>query len=104
MNQNNNEFALLNFKRTLRHEGDIEGTQEFQKIVFYEMFQDGKYENGTTLEELLEVGIERLQNLNQRFSCRENSIAITKMQEALMWLNKRTEDRIERGVEGKHLA
>ena len=30
------------------------------------------------------VLIERLQDLNGRFACRENSIAITKMQEALM--------------------
>ena len=67
------------------------------------MFENGDFDNGTTLEELLRVGIKRLKELNDRFSCRENSIAITKMEEALMWLNKRTEDRIERGVEGKHL-
>jgi len=54
------------------------------------------------LEEMLRVSIERLQDLNSRFACRENSIAITKMQEALMWLNARTADRESRGVEGKH--
>lgn len=41
--------------------------------------------------------------LQNKFSCRENAIVITKLEEALMWLNKRTEDRKQRGVEGKHL-
>jgi len=75
-----------------------------QEIVFYMMNEDGSHIDGTTLEEMLRVSIERLKDLNDRFGCRENSIAITKMQEALMWLNKRTEDRIKRGVEGKHEA
>ena len=30
---------------------------------------------------------------NGRFKCRENAIAITKLEEALLWLNKRTQDR-----------
>jgi hypothetical protein len=73
-----------------------------QEVSFYEMNKDGTKENGTTLEEMLRVSIERLKDLNNRFGCRENSLAITKMEEALMWLNKRTEDRILRGVEGQH--
>ena len=99
-----NECALLQFKRDYETPNDKEGTQKFQKLVFYKLNTDGSYENGTTLEELLRVGIGRLQNLNSRFSCRENNVAITKMEEALMWLNKRTEDRKEREVEGKHIA
>ena len=75
-----------------------------QSIDFYEMNEDGTVKNGTTLEWVLKASIARLQDLNTRFSCRENSLAITKMEEALMWLNKRTENRIERGVEGKHIA
>ena len=74
-----------------------------QKIVFYEKF-DNHIQDGTTLEEMLRVSIERLKDLNGRFGCRENSSAITKMEEALMWLNKRTEDRVTRGVEGQHVA
>ena len=31
----------------------------------------------------------------------ENAITITKLEEALMWQNKRTLDREKRGVEGK---
>ena len=96
MAKKSNEYALMQFKR------DEDDTQRFQKVTFYKMNEDGTYENGTTLEEMLRVSIERLKNLNEKFSCRENSLAITKMEEALMWLEKRTEDRKERGVEGKH--
>ena len=74
-----------------------------QEISFYEKNEDGTEKNGTTLEEMLRVSIERLKDLNGRFGCRENSIAITKMQEALMWLEERTKDRIARGVEGQHV-
>lgn len=60
--------------------------------------------DGTTNEEVLEVLINRMQFLNKKFPCRENSIVITKLEESLMWLNKRTQDRIKRHVEGKHTA
>ena len=93
-----NKYALLQFKRN-----EANDTQEFQEVAFYKMNEDGTYENGTTLEEMLRVTIERLKDLNNRFSCRENALAITKCQEALFWLNERTRDREERGVEGKHL-
>src|SRR3990167_3257004 len=88
-----NEYALLQFKRDFSSPDDKEGTQKFQKVVFYKLNEDGSYKNGTTMEEMLRVCIERLKNLNERFSCRENDLAITKMEEALGCLNKRTEDR-----------
>ena len=57
--------------------------------------------NGCHNEDLIAIVLDRLQCLNQGdFKCRENSIAITKLEEALMWLNKRTLDRRSRGVEG----
>lgn len=34
------------------------------------------------------------------FACRENALALTHLEEALMWLQKRTRDRVARGVEG----
>jgi hypothetical protein len=58
--------------------------------------------DGTTNEEVLEVLINRLQLLSAKLPSRETSIAITKLEEALMWLNKRTADRLKRGVEGTH--
>lgn len=57
--------------------------------------------NGIHNEDLIAVVIDRLQSLNSGdFKCRENSLAITKLVEAMFWLNKRTQDRRNRGVEG----
>ena len=71
-------------------------------------FQDGPIQeagtNGITNEALLAVLIDRLGLLNKKFPCRENSIVITKLEESLMWLEKRTKDRIARGVEGQNKA
>lgn len=59
--------------------------------------------DGTTNEEVLAMLIDRMQYLQEKFPCRENAIVITKLEESLMWLEKRTKDRTKRGVEGKHL-
>src|SRR3990167_4267362 len=64
--EENNEYALLNFKRDYSSPDDTEGTQKFQRVVFYKLNPDGSHENGTTLEEMLRVSIERLQDLNGR--------------------------------------
>jgi len=58
--------------------------------------------DGTTNEEVIEVLINRLNFLQSKFPCRENAIVITKLEESLMWLEKRTKDRLKRNVEGKH--
>jgi hypothetical protein len=39
-----------------------------------------------------------------KFLCRENAEAKTLLETALMWLQKRTRDRMARGVEGTHQA
>ena len=36
------------------------------------------------------------------FACHENDMAITKLEEALHWLDHRTRERERRGVEGTH--
>ena len=59
--------------------------------------------DGTTNEELLEILIDRMNYLYNKFPSKETACAITKCEEALMWLEKRTKDRIRRGVEGKHI-
>ncbi len=93
-----NEYCLQNFKN------ENDGTGTGQVVIFYEKNDDGTETNGTTLEEMLRVTIARLQTLNSKFPCRENSIVLTKLQESLMWLNARTADRVARGVEGQHVA
>lgn len=59
--------------------------------------------DGTTNEEVLAMLIDRMKYLQDKFPCRENAIVITKLEESLMWLEKRTVDRKQRGVEGKQL-
>lgn len=60
--------------------------------------------DGTTNEELLNVLIDRMEFLQRKFPCRENALVITKLEESLMWLEKRTRNRVKRNVEGKQLA
>lgn len=59
--------------------------------------------DGTTNEEVLAVLLDRLNFLNSKFPCRENSVAITHIETALLWLNHRTASRVARGVEGKNI-
>jgi len=59
--------------------------------------------NGIQNEALLKLLILRLKALNAAWPCRENSNAITKIEEALHWLEHRTALRIAQGVEGKNL-
>lgn len=57
--------------------------------------------NGVTNEALLAIVIDRLQGFQTgQFACRENALALTKCEEALLWLEKRTAERMQRGVEG----
>lgn len=60
--------------------------------------------DGTTNEEVLEMLIDRMKYLQAKFPCKENACCITHLEEGLMWLEKRTRDRVKRGVEGKHVA
>ena len=58
--------------------------------------------NGVTQEVLLAICIDRLRSFQAGpFSCRENAIALTKIEEAQHWLHARTRARMARGVEGK---
>lgn len=69
-------------------------------------FQDGPPAdvgiNGITEEALLAILIDRLERFQAgKYRCRQNAIAITKLEEALHWLGDRTAERTERGVEGR---
>lgn len=70
-------------------------------------FQNGPIQengvNGCQNEDLILVVLDRLRGAQQgNFSCRENALAITKLEEALLWLNYRTNTRIHQQVEGKN--
>ena len=59
--------------------------------------------NGAFVETVIDAARDRIAFYqNSKFNCRENAIALTKLEEALMWLNKRTQDRESRQVEGTH--
>ena len=71
----------------------------------YVLFQNGpipeKGANGVTHEALLAIVIDRLRSFQEGpFRCRENAIALTHLEEALLWLHHRTAARVARGVEG----
>jgi hypothetical protein len=59
--------------------------------------------NGCQIEDVIESVKEFLEVANIAISCRENKMAIMKLDESLLWLMKRRIDREKRGVEGKML-
>jgi len=69
---------------------------------------DRKPANGAFVEGVIAAAIDRItfyqEGAEGRFKCRENALAITKLEEALLWLQKRTMDREAREVEGTHVA
>lgn len=59
--------------------------------------------NGAFVEGVIQSAIQRLEFFqDSKFKCRENALAITKLEEALHWLNWRTMKREKRDVEGTH--
>ena len=93
------QFNANHLYRVLRKEdGMILNTVTFQKGAIKEHGV-----NGVMNEDLIAMVIDRLQSFQESdFKCRENAVAITKLEESLMWLRKRTQDREDRGVEGTH--
>ena len=95
------QFEMSNFENK-----DQQG--QILQFIHKEPKEEGSTElvtisDGTTNEEVLEVLIDRMNFLQSKFPCRENALVITKLEESLMWLNKRTQDRMKRNVEGKQL-
>ena len=71
-----------------------------QHIQFVQKNLDGSMTAGIQSEQLLIALIDRHKKLNEKFSSREGAIAITKMEEALQWLEARVKERINREVMG----
>lgn len=71
------------------------------------LFQNGPIPeagvNGLTHEVLLAIVADRLRSFQKGpYSCRENALALTKIEEAQLWLQSRTLARMRQGVEGTH--
>ena len=64
---------------------------------------DRKEPTGAFVEGVIAAAIDRLEYYQRSWlNCRENSIAITKLEEALHWMHHRTLARERRGIEGTH--
>lgn len=95
------EYQII---RDTKNNGDEYDQVELCNI----QFQNGPIQefgvNGISGEALLAIVEDRLIGFQSgQFACRENAIALTKIQEAMMWLQKRTRDRMARGVEGTNV-
>jgi hypothetical protein len=59
--------------------------------------------NGLFVESLIAAAADRIELYQKSpFACRENALALTKLQEALHWLQSRTQRRVAAGIEGTH--
>jgi hypothetical protein len=97
-------FSVVTSERFPDKDGEGEHVELLQKVHFQEgpIKEDGV--NGVNNEDLIAMVICRLEHFQKsEFSCRENALAITKLEEALLWLRKRTMGREQRGVEGTNI-
>jgi hypothetical protein len=81
---------------------DVDGSETAGVDIY---FQNGAIAeegvNGLTQEVLLAIVADRLRSFQAGpYSCRENALALTKVEEAMHWLQQRTLARMRRGVEG----
>jgi hypothetical protein len=64
---------------------------------------DRQEPNGAFVETVIAAAKQRIEFYQSgKFACRENALAITKLDEALHWLQHRTAERERRAVEGTH--
>lgn len=84
--------------------GDVHAEEEQEGRVI--QFQKGPRKDPESISgvldvDLLEIVRDRLRVFQTgKFACKENACALTHIEEALLWMNKRTEDRAERQVLG----
>jgi hypothetical protein len=101
----NHAYDIKGFDTKSNAYNDAEHGLEAKSTLI--LFQNGPIKeagvNGITGEALLAIEIDRLRSFqNGPYECRENAIALTHIEEALMWLQRRTVERLKRGVEGTH--
>lgn len=67
--------------------------------------EDRQPPNGAFVETVIAAAKQRIEHYQAGpFACRENALAITKLNEALHWLQHRTAEREQRQVEGTHVV
>ena len=88
------------------HKYSISSADDPADVYAVIQFQNGARKlpesiHGVLDTDLLEIVRHRLQAFQKgQFATRENAVALTHIEEALLWMNKRVEDRIERNVLG----
>jgi hypothetical protein len=86
-------------------EKDADGGEKYAIFIRWQngIIQDGQ-QNGAFVEDVIEAARQRIMFFNSRpgSRCRENSVAITKLEEALQWLDWRTRERLNQGVENTY--
>lgn len=96
----NHEYAISRATDGITEKASL---GEFGIIKFQKGAVKENILNGCFQEDLIVICIDRLRSFqNGPFACRENELALIKLEEALHWLNHRTADRQNRGVEGKN--
>jgi hypothetical protein len=102
-----NESGAMNYKifeETIRPFNFIYVRHDVNSLSF--TLQKGPIKengvNGCQIDTIIETAKIMIEDLNRKFPCRANSMAITKLDEALLWLYKRKNDREKRGVEGRN--
>lgn len=95
--------ALVPLHYPAGKDGENVGEAGYIKFQAGPIHEHGR--NGTTLEDVLQVLIDRLKGFNDNptFRCRENSLAITALEEGQNWLFRRTRNRQQQGVEGHNI-
>lgn len=110
-------YQEMNFKYNAPNYFTVSLSNEYLKrypskdkgvILQHVKFQEGPIRengiNGVCNEDLLAMVISRLKHFNEtEFHCKENYMAITKLEEALLWLRMRTMGREQRGIEGTYI-
>jgi hypothetical protein len=90
------------------HVFEVRDNETNDRVLSLVKFQKGPIKengvNGCCNEDLIAIVIDRLQSFQEsEYKCRENALAITKLEEALQWLRWRTNSREKRGVEGTNV-
>lgn len=85
------------------HYGDEISSADIKSChIIFQLGNPAESVNGITNEALLSVVLDRLEGFQSGdFKSRETALAITEIEEALLWLASRTLDRMDRGVEGR---
>ena len=83
----------------------LEEGGEQQMIRFVDRTPGRPWYNGTTHEEVIKMLIDRFQYFQaSELCCRESAIVLTKLEEALHWMEHRTRLRESQGIVGLMVA